>query len=125
MKKSLLAALAALSLLGACAKGGASGVEAALAQGDQAQALKLLDAAVAAKTEDPKLHAYRYLLTRQLSLTGPEAGKSEALNKSIAEYEWLAGHYNIPKDYTNSDASLRANAPVQALLDAAGKSVFH
>jgi hypothetical protein len=124
MKRALLTILTAVSLLTACSKGGSGAIDAALAKGDQAQALSLLDAAVAAQTQDPRLHALRYLITRQLSLTGPEAGKNEALNKSIAEYEWLAGHYNIPKDYTNSDASLRASAPVQALLDAAGKSVF-
>lgn len=122
--KRLCTALAGLALLAACSKDPSAVADAALAKGDLAGALAQLDAAVAAKNEDPKVHALRYVVARQLSLTGPEAGKTQALNKSIAEFEWLATHYNIPKDYTNSDASLRNSAPVAALLTDAGKLVF-
>jgi hypothetical protein len=124
MKRALIL-FAGLALLAACSKSPSAVADAALAKGDLAGALVQLDAAVAAKNEDPKIHALRYVVARELSLTGPEAGKSAALNKSIAEFEWLATHFNIPKDYTNSDASLRANAPIAALLEEAGKSVFH
>lgn len=117
--------VAALGLiLGACSKDPRLAIEAALAAGDRSQASSLLDAALAAQPEQADLHALAYVLAKERALNGPEADKDASLQRGFAEYEWLAGHFGLAKDYTNSDASLRAHAPAQALLEAAGKSLY-
>lgn len=110
--------------LSACAKDPRLAVEQALAGGDLVAAHARLNEALESKPERADLHALGYVLARHLSLNGPEAGKGDALNRSIAEYEWLAAHFGLPKDYTNSDASLRAHEPALALLESAGKSLY-
>lgn len=110
--------------LGACTKDPGPAIEQALAAGDLAQAQALLDQAVQSDPERADLHAMRYVLARHLALNGPPEGKDRALSVSIAEYEWLAGHFGLGKDYTNSDASLRAHGPALALLEAAAKSLY-
>ena len=110
--------------LAACGKDPRAAVDQAFAAGDIPGAQALLDKALEDAPERADLHALAYTLARHLSLNGPEAGKGDALNRSIAEYEWLAGHFGLAKDYTNSDASLRAHGPALALLEEAGKSVY-
>ncbi len=123
--RTIWAVVSALTLaLAACGKDPRIAVDQALAAGDIPAAQALLDKALQDKPERADLHALAYALARHLSLNGPEAGKGDALNRSIAEYEWLAGHFGLAKDYTNSDASLRAHGPALALLEAAGKSLY-
>lgn len=122
--RALTLALALGALLGACAKDPRVAIDAALAAGDREAAGALLDAALAKKPDQADLHALAYVLAKERSLNGPEAGKDQALRRVLAEYEWLAGHFSLAKDYTNSDASLRAHAPAQALLEAAGRTLY-
>jgi hypothetical protein len=110
--------------LGACAKDPGPAIEQALVAGDLSQAQALLDQAVVSDPQRADLHALRYVLARHLALNGPAAGKDRALSVSIAEYEWLAAHFGLGKDYTNSDASLRAHGPALALLEKAAKSLY-
>lgn len=108
----------------ACGKDPRLAIDAALAGGDRAQAQALLDAALQSKPDRADLHALAYVLAREEHMNGPAHSRDFALKRYIAEYEWLAGHFELTKDYANSDASLRAHGPAQTLLDAAGKSVY-
>lgn len=122
MKAALTLAL--LVVLASCAKDPKLAIDQAMAAGDRAQAQSLLEAALLKAPQRPEFHALHYAMTRDLALNGPEAGRSQALDQSIAEYEWLANHFGLAKDYSNSDASLRADPKAKALLDAAGKSLY-
>lgn len=122
--KNLYAAICVGLLLGACAKDPKLAIDQAFAAGNLAQAETLLREALAVHADRADLHALRYVLARHQALNGPEAGKDQALNHSIAEYEWLSAHFKLPRNYTDSDASLRAHAPALALLEAAGKSLY-
>lgn len=113
-----------LLALGACGRDPRLAVDQALAAGDLARAQALLDEVVPAHPQRPDLHALRYVLYRHLALNGPAEGRDKALIRSIEEYEWLAGHFKIARDYANSDASLRAHEGARALLEQAGRALY-